>query len=401
MRSRHLAAIALAAAVVLTAAAFVSSPSSAAPGDDPALAHAQAQLLWCQQARAQARTSAERAWGNNCITLAQRVVDSLAVTPSPTATTTTTTASTVPPSTSAPATTPPTTTPPATTSPPVTTPPAGSQACPPFPDIPDADCTGVPLGTTLTVYDGPCTLTSPVTIERKLITCALKPMSSGIVIRESRIIGSVYGATGANAPSFTIVDSEITAPQATAQESNGLGEANFTAIRVEVTGGNRGVYCRFNCHIEDSWVHGTNIAQSPDIHASAIRQSQGAQIIHNRIHCSAEDTPAGGGCSADLTGYGDFEPVANNLVERNLFVATPGGACAYGGSSGDDGVKPYGAQAHDIRFVDNVFERGPAGDGGRHNCGYYFPITDFDSTRPGNLWTGNHWDSGEVLPPAN
>jgi hypothetical protein len=69
---------------------------------------------------------------------------------------------------------------------------------------------------------------------------------------------------------------------------------------------------------------------------------------------------------------------------------------ANGGSSGDDGTKPYGDQASNIVFIDNIFQRGPEG-----NCGYYFPITDFDSNRPGNQWVNNTWEDGATLPPAN
>jgi hypothetical protein len=167
-------------------------------------------------------------------------------------------------------------------------------------------------------------------------------------------------------------------------------------LRVKVTGGNRGVYCRKNCKVQDSWITDTNIAQTPRIHASALRQAQDSQIIHNRLHCSAKDTPSGGGCSANLTGYGDFEPITNNLIQKNLFVATLAGACAYGGSSGDDGTKPYGNQASNIIFEDNIFQRGPGG-----KCGYYFPITDFDPSKPGSRWTNNKWDDGAVLPSAN
>lgn len=330
-------------------------------------------------------STAEREWLETCVgafTL-------------PTATTTTTvppTTTTVPPTT--------TSTPPTSTTPPVTT---GPQACPAYPAFPDAACTGVPAGVTLTSYTGPCTITTANTvIDSKLVNCQLRPMAAGIVIRNSRIVGGVYGATGRNAPSFTVTDSDLIAPQVNQTEANGLGEANFTAIRVDVTGGNRGVYCRFNCVLRDSWVHGTNIASNSAAHASAVRQSQGNLIIHNRLQCQANDNSAGGGCSADLTGYGDFEAVTNNRVEKNLFMATPGGACAYGGSSGDDGTKPFGNQAHDIVFVDNVFEHGTRrGDHGTFNCGFYFPITDFNSARPGNQWINNRWDSGEVLPPAN
>lgn len=277
---------------------------------------------------------------------------------------------------------------------------AGPQACPPYPAFPDAGCTGVPAGVVLAAYAGPCTVTANGTvIDARLVRCSpLSIRASDVVIRNSRVHGSVGTPDGASTYSFTISDSEVITPQATGADatSTGLGEANFTAVRVDVSGGNRSVYCRKRCTVRDSWVHGQSIAATPRIHASGIRQSQGATLIHNRIHCEAADTPSGGGCSADLTGYGDFEPVRDNRIEKNLFVATPGGACAYGGSSGDDGSKPYGNQAANIVFVDNVFERGRQG-----RCGFYFPVTDFDSTRPGNQWRNNRWTDGTPVPPAN
>jgi hypothetical protein len=273
-----------------------------------------------------------------------------------------------------------------------------AQACPAYPAFPDANCTGVPAGVMLTAYTGPCTVTTGgAVIDAKTVNCApLSIRAKNVVIRNSRVNGSVSTPSGVLDYSFSITDSEVVAPRATGVESTGLGEANFTALRVDVSGGNRSVYCRRNCTVRDSWVHGQTIASSPRIHASGIRQSQGATLVHNRILCEAADTPSGGGCSANLTGYGDFEPVQHNHIEKNLFVATPAGACAYGGSSGDDGSKPYGNQASNIVFVDNVFERGRGG-----KCGYYFPITDFDSSRPGNRWTNNRWSDGGTVPPAN
>jgi hypothetical protein len=272
-----------------------------------------------------------------------------------------------------------------------------SQSCPAYPAFPDAGCTGVPSGVLLSTYSGSCTVTANNTvIDGKTINCSpLSIQATNVVIKNSRINGTVATPNNSLAYSFSITDSEVIAPQANAIEQTGIGEANFTVLRVEVTGGNRSIYCRKNCTIQDSWVHGQNIADSPRVHASGIRQSQGGTILHNRIHCSAEDTSSGGGCSANLTGYGDFEAVQDNTIEKNLFVATPAGACAYGGSSGDDGSKPYGHLAQNIIFKDNIFERGSG------NCGWYFPITDFDDTRPGNQWINNKWSDGAVLPPAN
>ena len=102
--------------------------------------------------------------------------------------------------------------------------------------------------------------------------------------------------------------------------------------------------------------------------------------------------PPDAGCSADLTGYGDFAPIANNTIDKNLFVATTGGTCAYGGASGKDGSKPYGNQSAGIVFSNNVFQHGRGG-----KCGYWFAISDFDRTRPGNVWINNVWDSGGAV----
>jgi hypothetical protein len=117
-----------------------------------------------------------------------------------------------------------------------------------------------------------------------------------------------------------------------------------------------------------------------------------ATIRHNTILCDAPDVPPDAGCSADLTGYGDFGPVQNNLIEANLFKSTTGGFCAYGGSSGG---KPYSDAANNIIFKDNVFEHG---SGGRP-CGFWGAITDFNPSAPGNKWSGNRWEDGRPIDP--
>jgi hypothetical protein len=262
---------------------------------------------------------------------------------------------------------------------------------------PGAHNTGVPTGVTLTNYTGPCTITANNTvIDSKTINCVILIQASNVTIKNSRINGRVIN-TSMNY-SFSLINTEVIGPQGSNPNDDytGVASHNFTMLRVEVTGGNRSVYCQNTCDVRDSYTHGQNIVQDVRVHASGFRQSQNGTVVHNALTCDVADTPSGGGCSASLTGYGDFEPVKNNLLEKNLFVASTGGACAYGGSSGDDGSKPYGHLAESIRFVDNIFQRGPSG-----KCGYYFPITDFDSTRPGNVWSNNRFDNGVVVPPAN
>lgn len=298
-------------------------------------------------------------------------------------------ASPTPSATVTPTSSPVTTAPPSpTTAPPTTPPPATPSAVIAFPD---ASNTGVPDGVTLTAYTGPCTITAANTvIDAKAVNCDLSIQAAGVQISRSRIVGAVNTPDSLTTTAgFTLTDSEVSYPGITSSGRTQVGAANFTVLRTEVTGGNRGVYCRKNCTVRDSYVHGTVVIGT--LHASALRMSQDATIVHNTLWCSAADAGEAG-CSADLTGYGDFEPVTNNLIQDNLFHATDGGACAYGGSSGG---KPYSGQASNIRFVDNVFERNAGG-----KCGFYFPVTDFDPSRPGNVWTGNTWADGGTVPPG-
>jgi hypothetical protein len=157
--------------------------------------------------------------------------------------------------------------------------------------------------------------------------------------------------------------------------------------RVEVTGGGRSVYCLRGCTIRDSWVHGQFTDETGVAHESGIRMGSDTTIIHNSIGCDAPMVPPDAGCSAGLTGYGDLSVIQRNLIQDNLFLATPAATCAYGGSTVDKSL------ANEIRFIDNVFQRGPHG-----TCGVYAAIMDFDPTAPGNVWSGNRWDDGDPFP---
>ena len=145
------------------------------------------------------------------------------------------------------------------------------------------------------------------------------------------------------------------------------------------------------CTIIGSYFHGQDTDRSGTWHESGIRMGEKSVIHGNTIACDAPNVPPDAGCSAPLTGYGDFGPVQDNVIDGNLFKATPGGTCAYGGSSGG---KPFSNAAREIRFTNNVFERGRS-----RRCGYWAPIMDFDRRAPGNLWKANVWDSGGKVRP--
>jgi hypothetical protein len=260
--------------------------------------------------------------------------------------------------------------------------------------FPGPASTGVPNGTELTPYNGPCRITVPnKVIASKIVSCYLEIRAPNVQIRNSLINGHV----DTNGGSYTITDSTIDAGEVNADVNDGnraLNGSNWTAIRVETVRGISGGWCENACRVQDSWIHGQDPDEGGNAHQSGMRMDDKLTLRHTSIGC---DAPSIGdaGCSGDLTGYGDFSPVANNLIERNLFLWSTGGTCAYGGSTSS---KPYPDGSNNV-FRDNIFQRGPGnrGSGGRGRCGHWFPILDIDAGQRGNQWINNRWDTGGLI----
>jgi hypothetical protein len=318
--SRRTLAI-LAALVLAIGAAFFVGTASASSSMPTYLSDG---LAECQAQRAVAVSSADQTWADRCVRLAQRAIDAWnAANPQPTASPTAT--PTVVPTTVPPTTTPPATTPPATTTPPSPTPSPTSSG------FPDATNTGVPPFAVLTAYTGPCTITAVNTvIDAKTVTCDLNIQTTGVVITRSRT-QAISDGSGFNAgASFTVTDSEVFC----ATDTTCVGESNFTLLRVNVHGGNRDAHCYAHCSATDSWFHGIRFTGTG--HASAFRLGQYTTLTHDTLSCDAPNTSVGGGCSADVTGYPDFEPINHNTMTL-CFLTDPGlgGAYyhAYGGAT--------------------------------------------------------------------
>lgn len=289
---------------------------------------------------------------------------------------------------------------------------------------PGPQTVGIPAGTSLTDYTGSCTITTPdVVIDAKTFNCRVFIEAANVQITRSKINGGVMidVDTWPNAYSFSVRDSEIDVLSDSVSIYSiqaGIGKSNFVGERNYIHGGIRGAWCEYNCTVRDTYIccqanddRGSLTCTDPDggqhhcIHESGIRMGSGpagsGQVIeHNVIACDALNWPdpvAGGtdsaGCSATLTGYGDFAPIQNNTVNRNLFMPTEGGTCAYGGATVGSPVKQYGGDSNHIVFTDNVFVSRP--DVPR--CGWYFTSADYDAARPGNVWTGNQRWTGSAL----
>lgn len=258
---------------------------------------------------------------------------------------------------------------------------------------PGPDNTGVPAGVSLTQYTGPCTITTANTvIDAKSVNCVLSIRAENVTITRSRVVGGVDvpSAAPSNA-SFTIRDSSVHIAD---NLGTGLMRRNFTANRVNITGGRRSVYCVINCTVENSWVHAQGGDPDGEAHFSGMRMEQNTTYRHNSITCEATRVP-GSGCSAGLTGYPDFAPVRGNLIERNLFYRGGGGGstvCAYGGATPGKAYSSDPANATNIRFIGNRFVLSETG-----HCGNIRTIINFDPSRSGNVWQDNLFHNGAAV----
>ena len=257
--------------------------------------------------------------------------------------------------------------------------------------------TGVPSGTRLATYTGPCTITKDrAVLSGKLIKCdALLIRARDVTIRRSRIAGRLDTTEGTS-QSFVLEDSEV---DAGVYQGPAVGLTNMTIRRSNIHGGQANVLCYANCDIRDSWLHAPGLADGADWHLNGFLansthgNSSNVVLIHNTIECNTAQNSVGGGCSGNVSLFADFGPVSNVTVRGNLMGASPDIAyCVYGGSS----EKKFSSGVRNIVFEDNVFRRGP-----NRKCGAFGPVTSFDTGLPGNRWSNNAWEDGTPIPASN
>lgn len=257
--------------------------------------------------------------------------------------------------------------------------------------------TGIPSGTSLSAYSGPCTIsTSNTIIDSKTINCDLNITGTNIVIKNSKINAGNIDVSG----SFALTDSEVNFGSDINTE--GLKGSNITVTRANMYGGKRQIWCN-NCTLQDSYLHDQLRDNSGVTHESAARIDQGSNYIHNTLYCNAPTVPPDAGCSANQTGYPDFAPVKNITLEKNFYMAGEVGYCSYGGATAG---KPYSndvTNATNIKSLNNVFQRGTSPndrttialtDKRRYTCGFYGVTTAYNSAKVGFQFTGNMWDDG-------
>jgi hypothetical protein len=255
--------------------------------------------------------------------------------------------------------------------------------------FPDASNTGIPAGTTLTNYTGPCTITTNTTIDAKDITATCWPLY---------IRGGTTTITRSNVPqvdatnnqgSVIIEDSRI---DSGSWMGGTLWGYNITVRRSHVTGGQHNFHCNSNCVLEDSYLTNQYNPTGQSYHNNAFISNGGSNMVitGNTLHCDAILNETDGGCTSNLSLFGDFSAIDNVHIENNLFKAN-NSSISYCLNAGYNPSKAYPV-ATGIVVKNNIFERGP-----NNLCGVFGPVTSFQPSALGNEWVNNRWTTGECF----
>ncbi len=264
--------------------------------------------------------------------------------------------------------------------------------------FPNASNTGVPVGTVLTPYGGPCIVTETGTvIDSRTVNCGLDIRAADVTIKNSKINGMVAldtDLTGSSAWSYTLQDSEVDGGSV---QLPAVSYGNMTVIRSNIHGGETAVQCGEHatfCTVRDSWLHGQRIPQGANWHLGGFLSNGGTNVLiqHNTVVCDAAPTGSDGGCTGDVNLFGDFAPISHVTVDGNYMGASMGLAyCTFGG---DVSNKTYPHADH-VVYQHNVFQRGS-----NEKCGDYGPVSNFNVDGPGNQWIDNTWEDGTSVAPA-
>ena len=136
-----------------------------------------------------------------------------------------------------------------------------------LPKYPSPGCTGVPAGTSLTIYNGDYEArTNGETINAKHITGNLLILANNVTITNSEIDGTIYNDQGSLHGSFTVTDTTI-GPATGCIGQPAINDSNYTARRVRSRGHDDGfrIGPPGNVYVYDSYVDNCYLppAQAP------------------------------------------------------------------------------------------------------------------------------------------
>jgi hypothetical protein len=249
----------------------------------------------------------------------------------------------------------------------------------PLPAYPDATCTGVPAGVTLTTMVGDLAITTPGTvIDGMDIQGCVAIEAPGVVIRNSKITCPSFLAVASYSTSYTGTGALLEDVEISCGDNTGtaVGDYNVTVRRANIHGCENGFDVDGEITVEDSYIHDLYINDAIDTHTDGLQITpvgKNVVIKHNTIYMN-------NGNAAIISPLISAGVVDNVLIEANLMAG--GGYTLYCAQDGP---------ATNYRVIDNHFSTKFY-----DTIGDFGPWTDcFDETLSGNVVH----ETGEPVAP--
>lgn len=215
----------------------------------------------------------------------------------------------------APVTQPPTTPPP--TIPPPVPPGGGAQSCPAYPAFPNADCTGVPAGTSLTKVSGDVVLSTAGTVyDAKDVSGTIYVRADNVTIKRSRARDGIHIV---NNKDLVIEDTEIGPDSGKSGADGGVIFENYTCRRCDIHNFSDGAKINGNVLIEDSWLH--DFPYTDGDHNDAMQSVGGGSVTIR--HTSIDARSVAGSNTGDRGNAAIFMadgPKGHMIFENNLIA---------------------------------------------------------------------------------
>jgi hypothetical protein len=205
--------------------------------------------------------------------------------------------------------------------------------------------------------------------------------ASNVTVRDDTITstGDGFGVAIRHASGTTIQDCDISSPSAGAGRLMvGIKDIYGDASGTKVIGNNiwhtsTGVQMGAGL-IQDNYIHDLGLTGDDHLNGTTSNGSTTPlAIIHNTVFNPHGQTDA-------ISLFEDFGTEGNVTITGNLVAG--GGYSIYGGQNAG------GSTAFNIRITDNRFATIYYPHGG-----FWGPVTAFGPSGPGNVWSGNVWDS--------
>ncbi len=285
---------------------------------------------------------------------------------------------------------------------------AGARTCLAYPAFPDASCTGVPAGVTLTAYSGSsscggtnCLTTAGMTLDSKTFTGGINICANNITITRSKIVGGRVdmSCAGSNTQysGATFTDDEFAGNNT---NDTAIRNSGFTCIRCNIHDYTQGVGTN-DFTLQDSWIHdiyGFGDPATTGSHNEAVLGNSNITLKHNRLDAVWNSSTTGGGMSGVIAVYSfkhggtDWGPASNMTVDQNRIIGSEGW-CLYAGD--DTGISNL-HRVSNMVFTNNVFISNSASN--LHTCGGYGAVTEYISGN-GDVWTNNTYSDGVAISP--